>query len=31
MNLDDVARLHHRKHRDALGHFLVEGQQLVLE
>ena len=31
MNLDDVARLHQKKHRDALGRFLVEGEHLVLE
>lgn len=31
MNLDDVRRLQHRKFRDQLGHFIVEGEHLVLE
>lgn len=31
MKLDDVRRLHHRKHRHELGHFLAEGEHLVLE
>lgn len=31
MNLDDVRKLHQRKFRDLLGHFLVEGEHLVLE
>lgn len=31
MKLEDVGRLHQKKYRDALGHFLVEGEHLVLE
>lgn len=31
MKLDDVRRLREKKHRDALGHFLAEGEHLVLE
>jgi len=31
MNLDDVRRLQQKKGRDELGHFLVEGEHLVLE
>jgi TrmH family RNA methyltransferase len=31
MNLDDVRKLHQKKYRDSLGHFLVEGEHLVLE
>jgi len=31
MKLDDVRRLHQKKFRDQLGHFLVEGEHLVLE
>jgi TrmH family RNA methyltransferase len=31
MNLDDARKLHQRKFRDLLGHFLVEGEHLVLE
>ena len=31
MKLDDVRKLHQKKHREELGHFLVEGEHLVLE
>src|SRR5262245_13851872 len=31
MKLDDVKKLHHKRYRDELGHFLVEGEHLVLE
>ena len=31
MKLDDVRRLHEKKHRDALGHFLAEGEHLAIE
>jgi TrmH family RNA methyltransferase len=31
MNLDDVKKLQHKKYRQQLGHFLVEGEHLVLE
>ena len=31
MKLDDVRKLHQKKFRDLLGHFLVEGEHLVLE
>lgn len=31
MNLDDVRKLKHRKHRDQLGHYIVEGEHLLLE
>lgn len=31
MKLDDVKKLHQKKYRQALGHFLVEGEHLVLE
>jgi TrmH family RNA methyltransferase len=31
MKLEDVGKLHQKKYRDALGHFLVEGEHLVLE
>lgn len=31
MNLDDVRKLQQKKFRDELGHFLVEGEHLVLE
>jgi TrmH family RNA methyltransferase len=31
MKLDDVRRLHQKKYRELLGHFLAEGEHLVLE
>lgn len=31
MKLDDVRKLHQRKFREELGHFLAEGEHLVLE
>ncbi len=31
MNLDDVRKLQHKKFRDQLGHFIVEGEHLLLE
>lgn len=31
MKLDDVKKLHLKRYREALGHFLVEGEHLVLE
>jgi TrmH family RNA methyltransferase len=31
MKLEDVRKLHQRKHRELLGHFLAEGEHLVLE
>ena len=31
MKLDDVRKLQQRKYREDLGHFLVEGEHLVLE
>lgn len=31
MKLDDVKKLHLKRYRDELGHFLVEGEHLVLE
>ncbi|MEX2475295.1 TrmH family RNA methyltransferase [Marinobacter sp.] len=31
MKLDDIRKLHQKKYRQALGHFLVEGEHLVLE
>lgn len=31
MNFDDFKKLLHRKHREELGHFLVEGEHLVVE
>jgi len=31
MKLDDVKKLHQKKYRNELGHFLVEGEHLVLE
>ena len=31
MKLDDIKKLHQKKYRQALGHFLVEGEHLVLE
>jgi RNA methyltransferase, TrmH family len=31
MKLEDVRKLHQKKFRDELGHFLVEGEHLVLE
>jgi RNA methyltransferase, TrmH family len=31
MKLDDVKKLQHKKYRTELGHFLVEGEHLVLE
>ncbi len=31
MKLDDVRKLHQKKYRDELGHFLAEGEHLVLE
>lgn len=31
MKLDDVKKLHQKKFRQAFGHFLVEGEHLVLE
>ena len=31
MRLDDIKKLHQKKHRQALGSFLVEGEHLILE
>lgn len=31
MKLDDVKKLHQKKYREEFGHFLVEGEHLVLE
>jgi TrmH family RNA methyltransferase len=31
MKLDEVRKLHQKKFRDQLGHFIVEGEHLVLE
>jgi TrmH family RNA methyltransferase len=31
MKFDDIKKLHQKKYRDELGHFLVEGEHLVLE
>lgn len=31
MKLDDVRKLHQKKFRDLLGHFIVEGEHLILE
>jgi TrmH family RNA methyltransferase len=31
MKFDDVSKLHQKKFRDSLGHFLAEGEHLVLE
>jgi TrmH family RNA methyltransferase len=31
MKLDDVKKLHLKRYREELGHFLVEGEHLVLE
>ncbi len=31
MKLDDVKKLQQKKYRDRLGHFLVEGEHLILE
>ena len=31
MKLDDVKKLHQKKYRQQLGHYLVEGEHLVLE
>jgi TrmH family RNA methyltransferase len=31
MKLDDVKKLHQKRYREELGHFLVEGEHLVLE
>ncbi|GGE62886.1 RNA methyltransferase [Streptosporangium jomthongense] len=31
MKLDNIKKLHQKKHRQALGHYLVEGEHLVLE
>ncbi len=31
MKLDDIKKLHQKKYRQSLGHFLVEGEHLVLE
>lgn len=31
MKLDDIKKLHQKKYRQALGHYLVEGEHLVLE
>lgn len=31
MTFDDLKKLHHRKYREALGFYLVEGEHLVLE
>jgi TrmH family RNA methyltransferase len=31
MNFDDLRKLHQKKFREELGHFLVEGEHLVLE
>ena len=31
MKFDDIKKLHQKKYREELGHFLVEGEHLVLE
>lgn len=31
MKLDDIKKLHQKKYRQALGHYLVEGEHLILE
>lgn len=31
MKLDDVKKLHQKKYRDEFGHFLLEGEHLILE
>jgi TrmH family RNA methyltransferase len=31
MKFDDIKKLHQKKYRDEFGHFLVEGEHLVLE
>jgi TrmH family RNA methyltransferase len=31
MKLDDIKKLHQKKYREELGHFLLEGEHLVLE
>lgn len=31
MKLDDIRKLHQKKYRQAFGHFMVEGEHLVLE
>src|SRR6202008_2040763 len=31
MKLDDLKKLHLKRYREELGHFLVEGEHLVLE
>ena len=31
MKFDDLRKLHQKKYREELGHFLVEGEHLVLE
>ncbi|KMQ76127.1 TrmH family RNA methyltransferase [Marinobacter subterrani] len=31
MKLEDIRKLHQKKYRQSLGHFLVEGEHLVLE
>ena len=31
MKVDDIRKLHQRRYREELGHFLVEGEHLVLE
>ncbi|MDK9556039.1 RNA methyltransferase [Marinobacter sp. M216] len=31
MNLNDIRKLHQKKYRQAFGHYLVEGEHLVLE
>ncbi|OEY65898.1 TrmH family RNA methyltransferase [Marinobacter sp. X15-166B] len=31
MKLDDVKKLHQKKYRQAFGHYLVEGEHLILE
>ena len=31
LKLDDIKKLHQKKYRQELGHFLVEGEHLILE
>lgn len=31
VKLEDIKKLHQKKYRQALGHYLVEGEHLVLE
>ena len=31
MKVDDLGKLHQKKYREQLGHYLVEGEHLVLE